>query len=118
MSLRYARITPLDDEGLDTFIPNDYWWPIDLEQLNADHGVNLEEQTEEYLTENFFYRVNNGPLPTKNEDGNNKIKLSNYIHYDEEQGHHTKWIFSDFDMEDDLPMTDEEIQIANEFNSD
>jgi len=99
-------------------MPNKYFFPINLSQFEVDRGINLAEKTDEWLAENFFFKINNGSLPTKREDGNNKIKLSNYIHYDEEEGYHTKWIFNEIDMDCDLPMTDEEIQIANEFNSD
>lgn len=114
MSLRYAHIAP-DNQKSDAVLPNEYWWPINLNQFLSDNGINISDQTDEWLAENLIFKINNGSLPTKNEDGNNEIKLSKYIHWDETQGYHTKWIINEADMDCDLPMTDEEIQIANEF---
>ena len=111
MSFKFAWIPP--NKGVDYRMDNlaDYQFPCDLDQFKAD-GVDLENASDEFLAENYFYKIEPKGMPDL-DITERQIYLSDYVNYTPEFGFHRAWSFEPNNGE--IAMEEDEILAANRF---
>lgn len=87
------------------------FFPFDVEAFKASDGVDLNEQSDEWLRLNYFYKVETEELP---EPSDNIIYRSDYMTSDDGVTYKLKWVF--YKPEGILTMTEAETLKATEYN--
>lgn len=113
---RFAYIPPstaIESFGLDLA---DWMYPLDVNQFNAEHSVYIPDQTNEWLEENYFFKINPAPLPPLDVINTGQLIITKYVIYNDIVGYFAQWDFKqDEPNESDMTMDEEEILLSNRY---
>ena len=110
---RWAYIPPsetFEGSGLDLAT---WQYPLDVDQFNSEHNIYVPDQTDEWLQENYFFKINPAPLPPIDVENSDPLIISNYVRYAEGLGHFAGWRHRDIPREGDISMGEDEILASN-----
>lgn len=111
MSLKYAHIPPYKPKNPVMDDLADWHFPIDLEDFKSK-GLDLVNKSDEWLAENFFYKIEPKGMPEL-DISTNQIYLSDKVNWTEEFGFCRLWSF--FINNGEIAMEEDEILEANRF---